>query len=129
LKSLIDDSALTSLFVKEVQDEIRSKGLLDELETRLLQSQDIAPRPKRHRAKRPWRPNERQQAILDLPAPGQMPLETYCKALDAANVPIRPKWQKGGKPATHLQAWATGKKLRDYVRNEREYVWKKCRKG
>jgi hypothetical protein len=79
------------------------------------------------RAKRPWTPSDREQAILNLPR--KLTVEAYCQALDTAGVPFPTKWQKKGWPRFYREAWESkDERLCDNIKNDRTNVWNRLKK-
>jgi hypothetical protein len=121
---------ITDQYVDELLAEIRQRNLFAELESRLqpIASPLATPAHPKQRTKQPWRPNERQQAILKIPR--SIPLEKYCQTLDRAGVPFPEKWQKRGWPKSHQEAWGSkDKQLRNLLKCERNNVWMRLLKG
>jgi hypothetical protein len=113
----------------EVLEQIR--GTQAAILAQLASKKETAPTnpSKSVRKRAPRQPNEREQAILNLPAPGQMSLEDYCHALDAKGTPFPEIWTKPKDSRhPHAEAWAASGRRRKKLSNERANVWRRADK-
>jgi hypothetical protein len=115
---------------RDMQAEILAQQELDRITIRLrpVDPGGISPTDPRakskSRAKREWKPNEREREILKLSRTGS--LAAYCDALDRAGVPFPEKWQRMGKPTSHGEAWdSKSERMRGWIKSDRANVWRR----
>jgi hypothetical protein len=116
-------------FVDRLMTEISHDNLRADL-VAALNPPPAQVRKTKLRTKRPWRPTERQRAILDQAPPNQLSLEKYLQALDHARIPFPEKYQRKGLPKSHQEAWdSKNERLLGWLKSERRNAWKKAREG